>query len=286
MKDEVGFIAHARLSVARGWVRTLVGLILVGAAFDLPAATPPVIEAGSAIVLDARTGRVLYEKNADVRRPVASTQKLLTALLVIERGGLDRRMTIRPTDTEVEPTVIGLRSGQSFTRQQLVGALIVKSGNDVAKALARDHSGSSAAFAIAMNKRAREIGMRNSNFVTPNGLPAKGQFSTARDLGRLAMVAYRNPVIRHFSKIQKLAFTFPSGTTKILQNTNKLLSRDPLVNGLKTGYTRSSGYCLVSSARHGEREVISVVLGSPVSTWAQSAALLRYGLSRVQLVPR
>jgi D-alanyl-D-alanine carboxypeptidase len=195
-------------------------LILVGlaacSALDCHAA--PVIAAQSAIVVDAKTGRVLYQKNADVQRPVASTQKLLTGLIVIQNGDLDGKVKVKSTDTEVEPTVIGIKAGQSYTRQQLVVSLLVKSGNDVAKCLARDQAGSSASFATMMNERARSIGMRNSNFVSPNGLPAKGQFSTARDMARLAMVAYRNPTIRSIVKMKSMRFQFPNGNVKVLEN--------------------------------------------------------------------
>ncbi len=255
---------------------------MAGSAGSACAAQPPVIEAPSAIVVDARTGRVLYAKQADVRRPVASTQKLLTALLICERGDLDRTVAVRATDAQVEPTVIGIRPGQSYTRRQLLAALMIRSGNDIAKCLARDHSGSSVRFAEAMNERARRLGMMNSHFVTPSGLPAPGQFSTARDIARLALVSYRNQTIREYAALQTYRFRFPGGTYRTLENTNKLLARDPLVNGLKTGFTRSSGYCLVSSAQYGTREVIAVVLGSPVPTWTQSANLLRWGLQQVR----
>ncbi len=244
------------------------------------ASAAPEVAAESAIIVDARTGEVLYKKAADTPRPVASTQKLLTALLVIHRGGLDKKIRVTASDTRVEPTVIGIRAGELYTRRQLLTALLVKSGNDVARCLARDNAGSNAAFAEKMTQTARSLGMTRSRFLNANGLPAVGQFSTARDMARLAMVAYRNPIIRNIVRTRSYRFVFPNGKQRVLQNTNKVLTRFPLCNGLKTGYTRSSGYCLISSASNGYREVICVLLGSPKPTWADTELMLRWALTQ------
>ncbi len=244
------------------------------------ASPPPQIAAESAIVVDARTGEVLYKKAADLPRPVASTQKLLTALLVIQRGGLDRKIKVTASDTRAEPTVIGIRAGQTYTRRQLLTALLVKSGNDVARCLARENAGSNAAFAQKMTQKARSLGMTRSRFLNANGLPAEGQFSTARDMARLAMIAYRNPVIRSIVRLRAYRFIFPNGKYRVLHNTNKVLNRFPLCNGMKTGYTRSSGYCLISSASNGQRDVICVLLGSPKPTWDETELMLRWALAQ------
>ena len=222
----------------------------------------PEIAADSAIMIDARSGRVLYEKNADQHRPVASTQKLLTAMLALEDGNLDEAIRIEPSDTMVEPSKLGIKSGEVYTKKQLLGAIMVKSSNDAAAALARNHSGSLAAFSMAMNARARELGASNSYFLNPHGLPAPGQFSTARDISRIAFHAYRNPVIRQYARTRYLPFTFSNGRTVRLETTNKLLARSPAFTGLKTGYTNASGRCLVTTARVGGSEVIIVQLGS------------------------
>lgn len=263
----------------------LIFLLTIPAALLAASPGAPQISAKSAILVDLNTGRVLYERNADEIRPPASTQKLLTAILVIERGNLDGRVRVQPSDTQVEPTVIGIQPGQTFTRRQLVTALMVKSGNDVAKCLARDHSGSVSAFARAMNAKALELGMTRSRFVNPSGLPAPGQYSTARDIARLAMAARRYRLIRETGALRSVVFQFPDGRRRTLVNTNKLLARDPVVTGLKTGYTRSSGYCLVSTAESDGKRVLAVVLGSPVPVWEQSRALLRWGLSRAAQAP-
>ncbi len=240
---------------------------------------PPSIVGRSAIVIDADAMKVLYQKSADTKRAVASTQKLMTSLLVIERGNLDSYMTIASTDTRVEPSKLYLKAGHRYRRRALVEALLVKSGNDVARALARDHSGSQVKFAAAMNARAQRLGMRNTNFVTSNGLPASGQYSTARDIGILSLAAYKNRAIRTATKKRAITFRFADGRKRTLTNTNKLLGRSPYCNGLKTGYTRSAGRCLASSGSRGTKDIIVVVLGSNSKyIWADSQKLLHWGL--------
>ncbi len=257
-----------------------VTILLALAQVGLSRVPVPDIAAASAIVIDARSGEVLYRKNADTPRPVASTQKLLTGLLVVERGRLDGKVKVVSSDTRVEPTVIGVSAGQVYTRRQLLTALLVKSGNDIARTLARDNAGSNSAFAEKMTDRARELGMTRSRFLNANGLPIPGQFSTARDMARLAMYVYRNPTIREIVRLKSYTFRFSNGNSRVLQNTNKVLARFPLCNGMKTGYTRASGYCLISSASNGQREVIAVLLGSPRPTWTDSEAMLRWALAQ------
>ncbi len=244
-----------------------------------PSGPAPSIVGKSAIVLDARTGRVLHAKAADTRRPVASTQKLLTALVVIDSGGLDRRVTVAKSDTWVEPSKLYLRAGQSYRRGDLLAAMLVRSGNDAARCLARNHSGSQEAFAAAMNAKARRLGMTQSHFKNPHGLTAAGQVSTARDIGKLGLAAYRNGTIRSMTKIKHLPFRYANGRQVTLSNTNKVLHRSPYCNGLKTGYTKASGRCLVSSGKNGRREVVVVVLGSTTSSiWNDSQKLLHWAL--------
>jgi len=242
------------------------------------AAGAPEIYARSAIMIDARTGRTLYEKNADFPRQVASTQKLVTALVVLDRGNLDGRFTIAPQDTQVEPSKLGFRPGQSYTRRQVLTAMMVKSENDAAAALARDHSGSIPAFAQEMNQKAWSLGARSSHFVNPHGLPAP-QHSTARDMARIAFRAYHEPALRGMMCLRYYTFVFANGRPKTLEATNKLLGRSAIFNGMKTGYTDAAGRCLVASASSGGREVILVQLGSKTSYIFDDAdRMLRWGL--------
>lgn len=224
-------------------------------------ADAPGLYAQSAIMIDARTGETLFQKNADLRRAPASTQKLLTALLVSRRGNLDAPVTIMPEDTRVEPTKLGLRAGERYTRRALLESIMVKSCNDACAALARDHSGTEQAFVDEMNRTAWSLGARNSYFLNSHGLPAE-QFSTARDIARIAFRAYRDPVLRRMMQQRVAYFRHNNGRVTRLEATNKLLGRSAAFNGMKTGYTNAAGRCLVSSGRLNGREVILVQLGS------------------------
>lgn len=248
------------------------------------AAGVPQVHAASVIVVDAQSGRVLYEVNADQPRPVASTQKLLTSLIVSETGNLDGRVRVEAPDTWAEPSMLYIKPGEIYRRGDLLRVLLVKSENDVARCLARDNAGSIEGFAARMNARAAQLGMTNSHFVNPNGLPAPGQHSTARDMSKLALAAYRNRTLRGIVSIKEISWTYPDGHVTTFKNTNKVLRNYALCNGMKTGYTEAAGHCLVSSAANGGREVISVVLGDSKEVWVDSYRLLNWGLGGANVV--
>jgi D-alanyl-D-alanine carboxypeptidase (penicillin-binding protein 5/6) len=238
----------------------------------------PVVSAGSAIVVDAATGKVLHEVNADQKRPVASTQKLLTALLVAEAGDLERKIRVEASDTWAEPTKLYIKPGEVYSRYDFVNILLVHSMNDVARALARDNAGSVEAFADRMNAKAAQLGMSASNFVNPNGLPAPGQYSTARDMARLALAAYRNRVVRNFVCQKSMIWRYNDGRTRVFETTNRVLKNFAACNGMKTGTTDAAGRCLISSASSGGRDIIVVVLGDNRNVWNDSYRLLAWGL--------
>ena len=239
----------------------------------------PKTSAASVIVVDANNGRILYEKNADQVRPAASTQKLLTALIVAETGFLDRPVTVQSGDPLCEPVKLGIKPGETYQRMDLLRALLVKSPNDVARCLARDNAGSIDAFAEIMNRRALQLGAVHSHFVNPNGLPVPGQYSSARDLAMIARAAYANPTIRSIVCLPQLVFRYANGRTRELENTNKLLRRLPYCNGMKTGYTDAAGKCLIASGTRPGKDVIVVVLGdSSGRVWRDASALLSWGL--------
>lgn len=240
---------------------------------------PPSVTAASYIVLDAITGRVLHESNADQVRPVASTQKLLTGLIIAEEANLDTPVRVQASDTWAEPSKLYLKPGEVYLRSKLLHILLVKSMNDVARCLARDHAGSVEAFAERMNAKAAALGMRNSRFVNPNGLPAPGQASTARDMSRVAMAAYRNRTIRDIVRLKSYTWTYNDGRVRTFSNTNQVLKNYGACNGMKTGYTEAAGHCLISSAAYGGREVIAVVLGDTKAIWNDSYRLLSWALS-------
>lgn len=248
----------------------------------LPADPLPPISAQAAVVMDGVTGRILAAKNADERRAVASTQKILTALVAMDSGPLSDPVTVEQADTRVEPSKVYIREGETYTRVALLKALMVKSGNDVAKAIARDVAGSEEAFVSRMNAKALSLGMTNSHFKNPHGLTEEGQYSSARDIAKLAQAAYQSPVIRSFVRTKSYTFSRPSGETKTLTNTNQLLDKVPYCTGMKTGTTRASGRCLVSTGELNGRLTIVVVLGASSGTvlYKDSEALLRWSLER------
>jgi serine-type D-Ala-D-Ala carboxypeptidase (penicillin-binding protein 5/6) len=240
----------------------------------------PIVHAASVIVVDAITGEVLHAKNADERRPPASTQKLLTALIIAESGGLDQKVRVAPSDTWAEPTKLYLKPGDLYTRRQLLEILLVRSMNDVARCLARDNASSVELFCLKMNRRAAELGAWNSRFANPNGLPAPGQYSTARDLARIAQAAYRNPVIRSMVSKKNIVFQYADGRTREFTNTNRVLRNYSLCNGMKTGYTDAAGFCLVASGSSDTRDAIVVVLGDKKQwVWKDAYSLLSWALT-------
>ncbi len=243
----------------------------------------PAIRAASYLLLDARTGKHLAGRNFETPRGVASTQKLVTALVVLDAGNLDKMVRVQASDVAVEPTRMGLKPGEVYSRRALLYAFLVKSCNDIANVLARDNAGSISAFAAKMNAKARSLGCSSTNFKNPHGLTAPGQYSTARDMARVAMVAYRNGIIRDVVRRKYYTFHRADGRSVPLENTNDLLGVMPECNGMKTGYTVAAGRCLISSASTGSREVILVQLGTKTKyIWDDARAMMSWGLQRLR----
>jgi len=241
---------------------------------------PPRITAERVIIIDTESGEVLFEKNADKRGAIASTQKLLTALLVLERGGLDEIVTIEKTDSDCAPVRLGIKEGEKYTRRQLLTALMVKSSNDIAQALARDHSGSVEAFVAKMNERARAMNLKDSEFHNPHGLPSDPpQFSTARDLAKIAAQADLNPELREMVKLTQFVFEREGQSSLTLDNTNRVLRSCSFCDGMKTGFTNAAGYCLVASGeRNGKRRIVVVLNGGKTSVWSDAQSLLEWAV--------
>ncbi len=258
----------------------LAGALMMGFATEVAMANEsgPKVKAKRFIVIDDATGAVLYEKKSTERCAVASTQKLLTALCVSE-AGLNNTVYVKHSDTTVEPSKIYIRSGEKYSRGELVKALLVKSGNDAARALARDVAGSEAKFSKVMNAKAKSLGMNDSHFKNPHGLTVTGQYSTARDIAILARSVTRNKTLAAHMKLKGYYFTPPGRKKRWLSNTNKLLKSVSYCTGMKTGTTRASGRCLVCSGELGGRKVIVVCLGSDSQNiWKDSEKLLRWAL--------
>jgi len=201
---------------------------------------------------------------------------------VIESGDLDHLVTVDLADTKVEPSSLGLKPGEQYTRRQLLFGLLLKSANDVAMALARDNAGSVSAFAEKMNLRAAQLGATSSHFVNPHGLHDPNHYTTAHDLVLIGRAAMQQPLFREIVSTVYYTWKAPSGQIDQLRNHNRLLRHFAGCNGLKTGYTRIAQQVLVSSALRGGHEVISVVLHTDKpGIWDDSKTLLSYGLIKL-----
>ncbi|HOJ09671.1 MAG TPA: D-alanyl-D-alanine carboxypeptidase family protein [Clostridiales bacterium] len=224
-----------------------------------PAEQPPVINALSAVVMDLDTGRVLFEKNAYKRMPMASTTKIMTAIVAIENGNLDDEVTVSKLASGIWGSVIDLYEGEKIKHQDLLYGLMLSSGNDAAIAIAEHVGGSLENFLEMMNQKARLIGARNTSFKSPHGLDKEGHYSTAYDLAIMTAYALNNPV---FSKIVGTK-SITIGGNRSFYNTNEMLDMYPGTNGVKTGYTGQAGRCLVTSVNRDGRRLVSVVLNCP-----------------------
>ena len=261
-------------------LKRLMGGVLAAALLLLsaPAAEGAGISASCAIVMEAGSGRVLYEHNADQPRLIASITKLMTALVALESGhGLDEVVTIQEEDTRTEGSALYLRPGEDVKLETLLYGLLLRSGNDAALAIARHCGGSVDSFVEQMNRRARELGMVNSSFANPNGLNEEGHYSTARDMALLARACLEN---RELAQIVSTRTISLEGRT--FTNHNKLLWQYEGCVGLKTGYTEKAGRTLVSAARREGMTLIAVTLNDP-DDWADHTALLDEGFRRYRL---
>jgi D-alanyl-D-alanine carboxypeptidase (penicillin-binding protein 5/6) len=246
----------------------------------------PIVIAESAAAIDSFSGQFLYLKNENARQYPASSTKILTALLVIEAGNLDKQVAIDLADNKVEPSNLDLKPGEVYTRRQLLFGMMLKSANDVAMALARDNAGSVETFAEKMTKRAAELGATDSHFKNPHGLHDPDHYTTAHDLALIARAAMEQPFFRQVVSTIYYTWKSPTGTVYQLRNHNRLLRHYAGCNGLKTGFTRAAQQVLVSSALRDGHEVISVVLHTnKPGIWDDSKVLLSYGLIKAGCPP-
>nr|MBQ8244672.1 D-alanyl-D-alanine carboxypeptidase [Oscillospiraceae bacterium] len=246
---------------------------LLAAACVLPI-NAAAVSAKRAYVLDGVSGRVLFERNGSERSLIASTTKIMTALIVCEQCNVLDRMRIPREAVGIEGSSMYLREGEILTLQELLYGLMLSSGNDAAVALAIYCGGTVEGFAQLMNDKARNLGLRDTHFENPNGLDAPGHYSTARDLAVLAAYAMENPIFRKTVSAKSIRIG-----ERYLTNHNKLLWRVEGADGVKTGYTQAAGRILVSSAARNGRRLIAVTLDAP-DDWNDHAALLEEGFSR------
>lgn len=228
------------------------------------------------VVLDGETGELLYAENADARMEIASTTKILTAISVIEHNDIFAEVEIPAAAVGVEGSSIYLRAGEKWRILDLLYGLMLRSGNDAATALAILTSGDIPAFAELMNDTARKAGAVNSSFVNPHGLHDVAHYSTARDMALITAYALRSPIFAAIckTKVHHYVKKTAAGEEKsVFYNKNKLLTLYDGATGVKTGYTKHSGRCLVSSAKRERRELICVVL-NVYDTYGETRRLL------------
>jgi serine-type D-Ala-D-Ala carboxypeptidase (penicillin-binding protein 5/6) len=247
---------------------------------------PPELRgAKSAIVVEASTGEVAYARASRVHREIASTTKLMTALVTLENADLDEVFEASNYHPAAVESQIGLRPGERMSVRDLLRALMLPSANDAAMALAIGVSGTRSAFVRRMNREAAELGLRDTHYANPIGLDAAGNYSSAADLVKLAITLRRNEFARE-TMDRPRAILRTGARTRTVLNRNTLVRTVPYVNGVKTGHTQDAGYVLVGSATRNGITVVSAVLGEPseAARDADSLALLRYGLAQFHRV--
>ena len=260
--------------------KTILGLLTAAllSACVLPqtALAAPDNRAGACVLVCADTGETLYSKNPDAHMLIASTTKIMTALVVIDHCDPDTSVTIRPEWTGVEGSSMYLKAGESYTIRELLYGLLLVSGNDAATALACVCGGSIEGFAKMMNDEAAALGLQNSHFQNPHGLDAEGHYSTAADLAVITCAAMKKPL---FAEI--VGTSTATVRDQTLVNHNKLLRTYPGALGVKTGYTMAAGRILVSCAERAGLRLVCVTISDP-DDWTDHAALLDWGFANFE----
>ena len=251
----------------------------------MSAADPPAIEAESWLLFDESNEVVLAERNADTRLPMASTTKLMTALLAVEIGDLSSPVQVSRRAAGVGGAGVNLIEGEVFLLRTLVRALLIRSGNDAAIAVAERVGGSVEDFVDLMNQRAEELGLHDTSYANPHGLDHPDQYSTARDLLTLTREVLKHPELAEAVATGQIALRdAPTGETRIYPNTNKLLADYEGMFGVKTGYTEDAGRVLAAGAERQGRRLISVVMKTG-DHFGATAELLDYGFNSFGSIP-
>jgi len=238
------------------------------------------LSAEAAALIDVESGRILYSLSGQKKMKIASLTKIMTAIVAIEHGDLSDMVKTGINAYGVEGSSVYLKLGERMSLLHLLYGLMLRSGNDAAVAIAEHVGGSVDGFVLMMNEKARQIGMDDTTFKNPHGLDADGHLSTAEDLARLAAYALKHPVFREIVKTPVIRVPNPGEPwDRLWRNKNKLLHLYPGADGVKTGYTKAAGRCLVSSATRGGRQLAAVTLNDG-NDWADHARLLDYGFGR------
>lgn len=243
------------------------------------APTPSAISARSAAVIELSSGQTLWEKDADTRMPMASTTKIMTALVALENCDVQKKVKVSPLAVGIEGSSVYLYAGEELTMEDLLYAMLLSSANDAAAAIAIEVGGSIEGFAQMMNDRARQLGLEDTHFENPHGLDGETHYTTARELALITREAMSNETFRKIVSTYKHVIPLDGDNgARLLINHNKLLRYYDGAIGVKTGFTKKSGRCLVSAAQRDGVEYICVTLNAP-SDWNDHRALLDYASS-------
>jgi serine-type D-Ala-D-Ala carboxypeptidase (penicillin-binding protein 5/6) len=277
-------VESSKLKVSERYLSFILLFSLFTFHFSLSTSFADDINSRAAVVMDASTGAILYAKNPDLKCPPASTTKLMTAIVAIERADIHDIVTISRNVSRTPPHKVGFKEGDKVTVEELLNAALISSANDAAVALAEEVAGSESRFVELMNRKAAAIGAHDTRFINANGLPGAGQFTTATDLSKIMGYALRYPKLREIIGTRVSEISTERGKAIFLRNTNKLLwSEDDLVGG-KTGYTRKARHCFVCAAERRQDTVIVTILGSPSreDLWKESASLITRGFYAIE----
>jgi D-alanyl-D-alanine carboxypeptidase (penicillin-binding protein 5/6) len=259
-------------------------LLMVISSAGAHAAGPPYLVAESAILMDYTTGEVLFQKNADLRRPPASTTKIITALVALEHGDLKQPIIATQAASKAEGSSIWLAKGEKHNMEDMLYGLLLSSGNDAAISLAENLAGSESKFAGWMTEKAKALGATSSQFKNSSGLPETGHYTTVHDMALITRYALHNPIFNAIVRTKKRNMDWPNHEyDRTMINHNKLLWRYEYADGVKTGYTREAGRCLVASATRSGHRLISVVFNSK-KMYEDTEALFNYGFNNFQLI--
>lgn len=241
------------------------------------------LSAKHAVLIECESGDIIFEKNADSCAPMASTTKVMTALVAIENGQLDKIVTIPEQATGVEGSSIYLHTGERLSLHDLLYALLLESANDAATAIAIEIGGSIEGFAQLMNDKATSLGLTNTHFTNPHGLDSSEHYTSAHDLALLCSYAMRNPKFCEIVSSTRMVIPGNENSSRILVNHNKLLRSYDGAIGIKTGFTKKSGRCLVSCAERDGVRLIAVTLNAP-NDWNDHKSMLNYGFDKYESV--
>jgi len=229
----------------------------------------------SAVIIDQISGRILYNKNGDKVLPMASTTKIITAIVAIEKGNLWDTVIVSKSAASISGSTANLKAGEKLTLEELLYGLIMRSGNDAAIAIAEHIGGSVEGFAQLMNNKALELGAYSSSFVTPHGLDAINHYTTAEDLAKITAYAMNNKIFAKIAATKSISSGNTGQFNRNYSNINKFLNKYENADGVKTGYTGGAGKCLVASLRHNNGRYISVVFNSN-DRWNDTEKMIKF----------